>query len=180
MRSKILLLSTFVFTLTQTNEATALCRTSTENGKTVAIIEKSYPLIGKRTYKVKGRTYKTLASSKGFTENGVASWYGRPFHGRITANGETYNMFDYTAAHPTLPIPSCVRVTNTENGRSVVVRINDRGPFKSDLGTDTSDRVIDLSLKAAIALKFRDKGITSVKLEALPTRLPDSAFSAAY
>ena len=163
-----------------TTEANALCRIHTENGKAVATLEKDYPPVPQRSYNVKGQTYTPLASADGFTQDGDASWYGRPFHGRITANGETYNMFDYTAAHPTLPIPSCVRVTNTANGKSVVVRINDRGPFKSDLGTDTSKRVIDLSLKAAIALDFRDKGITSVKLEALPTEYPASTLSAAY
>lgn len=149
--------------------AHAVCEISENaDGQIVASYTKHYPTASKRTYYMKGKKYTPLRSTDNYEAEGEASWYGKPFHGRQTANGEIYNMYDYTAAHPTLPIPSCVRVTNLENGKSVVVRINDRGPFKSDLGTDTSKRVIDLSMKAAVALGFREKGVASVKLEAIP------------
>jgi len=92
-----------------------------------------------------------------YREVGVASWYGVPFHGRKTANGETYDMHGMTAAHPTLPLPSVARVTNLQNGRSVVVRINDRGPF-------AKQRVIDLSRRAAWELGFKDQGTTDVEV----------------
>lgn len=92
--------------------------------------------------------------------SGVASWYGNPFHGRRTANGERYNMNELTAAHRTLPFGSKVRVTNRSNNKSVVVRINDRGPF-------AGKRVIDLSRAAASALKMMSSGVAPVKLELL-------------
>lgn len=93
-------------------------------------------------YTVLGKTYQTLTDSKGYRERGVASWYGTKFHGRRTANGEVYDMYAMTAAHRTLPIPSYVRVTHVGNGRSIIVRINDRGPFHDN-------RIIDLSYVAA-------------------------------
>ncbi len=92
-----------------------------------------------------------------YREVGVASWYGVPFHGRQTANGEIYDMHGMTAAHPTLPLPSLARVTNLQNGRSVVVRINDRGPF-------AKKRIIDLSRRAAWELGFKDQGTTDVEV----------------
>ncbi len=92
-----------------------------------------------------------------YREVGVASWYGVPFHGRKTANGEIYDMHGMTAAHPTLPLPSLARVTNLRNGRSVVVRINDRGPF-------AKKRIIDLSRRAAWELGFKDQGTTEVEV----------------
>jgi rare lipoprotein A (peptidoglycan hydrolase) len=95
-----------------------------------------------------------------YEEVGTASWYGDDFHGKLTANGEVYNMGSMTAAHPTLPLPSLVRVTNLRNGKSVIVRVNDRGPF-------AKNRVIDVSEKAAILLGFRDYGTTEVKIELL-------------
>lgn len=95
-----------------------------------------------------------------FEETGTASWYGDDFDGKATANGETYNMQHMTAAHPTLPLPSLIRVTNLRNGRSVIVRVNDRGPF-------AKERVIDVSEKAAVLLGFRDVGTTEVKIELL-------------
>ena len=98
-------------------------------------------------------------------QHGYASWYGGKFHGRKTANGETYNMFAMTAAHRTLPFNTWVRVTNLENGRSVVVRINDRGPFK-----DKKKRVIDLSLGAAKELDMLEAGLVEVRLEILRPR----------
>ena len=96
-----------------------------------------------------------------YDEIGVASWYGQEFHGRSTANGETYDMYGVSAAHPTLPLPTWVRVTNLENGRSLVVRVNDRGPF-------VDNRIIDLSFGAAQQLGFASKGLAMARVEALP------------
>lgn len=96
-----------------------------------------------------------------YEEVGVASWYGEDFDGKMTANGEIYNLDSMTAAHQTLPLPSMVKVTNLENGKSVVVRVNDRGPF-------ARNRIIDLSKKASQMLAYQDKGTTTVKVEYLP------------
>ncbi|MEC9291165.1 MAG: septal ring lytic transglycosylase RlpA family protein [Pseudomonadota bacterium] len=115
-----------------------------------------------KPYKIMGKTYYPISSSEGFTEKGIASWYGHPFHGRKTANGEKYSMYEMTAAHPTLPLPTYARVTNLKNGRSVIVKINDRGPFKKN-------RVIDMSYRAAQVLDFAEQGVTPVQIEALPT-----------
>lgn len=168
MKQFVRIITLFALTTFISKPAHALCTIAqNKQGETVALLTKKYPKRAQMPYKVKGKLYRPVENTKDFTQKGKASWYGRPFHGKLTANGETYNMFDYTAAHPTLPIPSCVRVTNLENGKSVVVRINDRGPFKSDLGTDTSDRIIDLSMKAALELKFKSKGVAPVKLEFL-------------
>lgn len=117
--------------------------------------------IGK-PYKILGSMYYPLDSSEGYRRKGIASWYGKDFHAKKTANGETYNMYDMTAAHPTLPIPTYVRVTNLDNGLSAIVRVNDRGPF-------LRGRAIDLSYKAAITLDMANKGTAPVLLEALPT-----------
>ena len=106
-------------------------------------------------YQVFGRDYVPMRASGGFTQRGMASWYGRRYHGEKTSNGETYDMYAMTAAHPTLPLPSYARVTNPANGRSVVVRVNDRGPF-------LSDRVIDLSYVAAYKLGYVQAGSTLV------------------
>ena len=96
-----------------------------------------------------------------YDETGVASWYGREFHGRPTANGETFDMHAVSAAHPTLPLPTWVRITNLENGRSLVVRVNDRGPF-------VDNRIIDLSFRAAQLLGFATTGLARTRVEALP------------
>lgn len=111
-------------------------------------------------YRISGRTYYPKAVDR-HVETGTASWYGRRFHGRRTANGETFNMYAMTAAHRTLPMPSVVRVTRLDNGRSVVVRVNDRGPFKDN-------RIVDLSLRAAEKLGIRRRGIAKVRVELLP------------
>ncbi|GDX36703.1 hypothetical protein LBMAG18_12140 [Alphaproteobacteria bacterium] len=95
-----------------------------------------------------------------FEEEGMASWYGSDFHGKKTANGEIYNMGDITAAHPTLPLPSLIRVTNLMNGKTTVVRVNDRGPF-------AKNRIIDVSEKTAEILGFKGRGTTKVKIEFL-------------
>src|SRR4029450_1685465 len=99
-------------------------------------------------------------SLKAYRERGIASWYGRKFHGQKTSIGETYDMFAMTAAHPTLPLPSYARVTNVANGKSVVVRVNDRGPF-------LHDRLIDLSYAAAYRLGVAQKGTALVEVEAI-------------
>lgn len=111
-------------------------------------------------YTINGRTYHVLNTEEGYVESGSASWYGRKFHGHKTANGETYDMFQLSAAHRTLPLPSFARVTNLDNGRSVVVRVNDRGPFHSD-------RIIDLSYAAATMLDYAGAGTARVRVEAI-------------
>ncbi|RMG31314.1 MAG: septal ring lytic transglycosylase RlpA family protein [Gammaproteobacteria bacterium] len=116
------------------------------------------------SYVVAGRRYYVMRSSRGYVARGIASWYGTKFHGRRTASGEPYDMYKMTAAHRTLPIPTYVRVTNLENGRSVVVRVNDRGPFHAN-------RLIDLSWAAAAKLGMLGKGTALVEVRALdPTR----------
>ena len=114
----------------------------------------------KSPYTQFGETYYVMRSSKGYREIGIASWYGSKFHGRRTSNGEIYNMYGMTAAHKTLPIPTYVRVTNHENRRSIIVRVNDRGPFHDA-------RIIDLSYVAALKLGFARKGTTKVSVEAI-------------
>lgn len=111
-------------------------------------------------YVVNGSTYTVMDSEEGYEETGLASWYGEKFHGHRTSNGEVYDMYQVSAAHRSLPIPSYVRVTNLDNDRSVVVRVNDRGPFHSE-------RVIDLSYAAAWKLGFTDRGTARVHLEAV-------------
>ncbi|MDD3650773.1 septal ring lytic transglycosylase RlpA family protein [Immundisolibacter sp.] len=113
-----------------------------------------------KPYEFEGVTYRPLASAAGYQARGIASWYGREFHGRPTANGERYDMLAMTAAHPILPIPSYARVTNLANGRSVVVRINDRGPFKRN-------RLIDLSYVAAAKLGLVGNGSGWVEVRAV-------------
>lgn len=113
-----------------------------------------------KRYMVFGKTYDVLPSSLGYLEIGVASWYGRKFQGRLTSNGEVFDMYGVSAAHKSLPLPTMVRVTNLDNGRKVVVRVNDRGPFHDD-------RLIDLSYEAAVQLGFADKGVAPVVVEAL-------------
>ncbi|MDH3359837.1 MAG: septal ring lytic transglycosylase RlpA family protein [Desulfobulbaceae bacterium] len=113
-----------------------------------------------RPYQIDGKKYYPLPSSEGFEQRGLASWYGNPFHGRKTSNGETYNMHEMTAAHKTLPMNTRLLVKNLENDKEVVVRINDRGPF-------VRGRVIDLSNAAAKKLGVVAKGTAKVKLIAL-------------
>jgi rare lipoprotein A len=109
-------------------------------------------------YSVLGRDYVPLRAGTPYRASGIASWYGRKFHGQKTSTGETYDMYGMTAAHPTLPIPSYARVTNPANGKSVIVRVNDRGPF-------LHDRVIDLSYAAAWKLGYIGSGSTYVEVE---------------
>jgi len=121
-------------------------------------------------YAVDGRRYFVLGSSAGYLERGVASWYGPDFHGGRTANGDKYDMHAMTAAHKTLPLPCHVRVTNLSNGRSVVVRVNDRGPF-------VANRIIDLSYAAATKLDIVRQGTALVEVQAVGSQ--DTALAAA-
>jgi rare lipoprotein A len=111
-------------------------------------------------YEVFGRRYFVMDTSDGYRATGVASWYGRDFHGKSTSSGEPYDMFAMTAAHKTLPLPTWVEVTNQRNGKSVIVKVNDRGPF-------VDDRIIDLSYAAAIALDMIGTGTAPVFVRAL-------------
>jgi len=113
-----------------------------------------------RPYEVFGKKYVPLASVQPFSQRGTASWYGKRFHGQKTSSGETYDMYKMTAAHPTLPIPSYVRVTHVGSGKSVVVRVNDRGPFHGG-------RIIDLSYVAAYKLGYIGAGSAQVQVEAV-------------
>ena len=114
----------------------------------------------KSPYTVRGVEYEILKDARNYREQGIASWYGAKFNGRKTSNGEIYDLYKATAAHKTLPIPSYALVTNLDNGRSVVVRVNDRGPFHAD-------RVIDLSYGAAVKLGYMKKGTARVEVEIL-------------
>ena len=118
------------------------------------------------SYTVYGKRYYTLNSSNGYRERGIASWYGTKFHGRRTSSGDPYDMYAMTAAHKTLPLPTYVRVTNLDNGRSVVLRVNDRGPFHAN-------RIIDLSYTAASKLGILSKGTGSVEVLALDPQAPE-------
>ena len=123
-------------------------------------VPKVEPLLARanRPYVALGRSYTPLTTDVAFRERGIASWYGKQFHGNRTASGEIYDMFAMTAAHPTLPIPSYVRVTGVRTRQSVIVRVNDRGPFKSD-------RIIDLSYAAALKLGLAAAGTGEVEIE---------------
>ncbi|NKB34242.1 MAG: septal ring lytic transglycosylase RlpA family protein [Pseudomonadales bacterium] len=111
-------------------------------------------------YTVLGKTYHVMPTEEGYNERGVASWYGEKFHGHKTSNGEVFDMYRASAAHKSLPIPSFLRVTNLDNNRSLVVRVNDRGPFHGD-------RIVDLSYAAALKLGYADRGTARVQLEAI-------------
>ena len=111
-------------------------------------------------YEVFGKSYTVMPSGTGYRERGVASWYGKKFHGRLTSNRETYDMYQMTAAHKTLPLPTYVRVTNLRNNRSIVVRVNDRGPF-------VHNRIIDLSYAAALKLDMVRDGTSLVEVTAI-------------
>lgn len=119
-------------------------------------------------YEVLGKRYTVMPSASGYKERGVASWYGRKFHGRLTSNREPYDMYAMTAAHKTLPLPTYVQVRNLRNNRSIVVRINDRGPF-------VHNRIIDLSYAAALKLDMIDDGTSLVEVTAITFEPPDKA-----
>lgn len=124
----------------------------------------------KSPYEVWGKSYTVMDSAKGFVQSGTASWYGKKFHGHTTSNGETYDMYNYSAAHKNLPLPTYLKVTNLDNGKNVIVRVNDRGPFHSE-------RIIDLSYAAAVKLDYHTKGLARVKIEAI-TPAKGSAYQA--
>jgi rare lipoprotein A len=113
-----------------------------------------------RPYRINGKTYYPLPSAEGFSEAGIASWYGRDFHGKKTSNGETYDMFAMTAAHKTLPMNTFLLVKNLDNGKEISVRVNDRGPF-------VKGRIIDLSNTAAREIDMLGKGTARVRITAL-------------
>lgn len=140
----------------------------------VSQVPDAVPKVEKRTragnppvYTVLGETYRVMTDERGYQSNGIASWYGKKFHGEKTSNGEIYDMYAMTAAHKTLPIPSYVRVTNLDNNKQVVVRVNDRGPFHEG-------RVIDLSYAAASKLDYLKHGTAKVKVEAIDPRQTSS------
>ena len=122
----------------------------------------------KDKYEVLGKTYRVLPDGRGYVERGIASWYGNKFHGYMTSSFEKYDMYAFTAAHKTLPLPSYARVTNLDNGKSVVVRINDRGPFHEN-------RIIDLSYAAAVKIGVWPKGTGLVEVRAIDPAHADDA-----
>jgi rare lipoprotein A len=115
---------------------------------------------GNKDYQVFGKPYKVLTSTQGFQQTGTASWYGKKFHGHLTSNGEIYDMYTMSAAHKNLPLPTYLRVTNTANNKSVIVRVNDRGPFHQS-------RIIDLSYSAAFKLDMLKTGTAQVNITAI-------------
>ena len=129
-------------------------------------------------YSVLGKDYRVVTDSRGYVERGIASWYGNKFHGYMTSTFEPYDMYAFSAAHKTLPLPSFARVTNLENGKSVVVRVNDRGPFHDN-------RIVDLSYAAAVKIGVWPKGTGLVEVralepgEAIPPPLPRSQLASA-
>lgn len=133
-------------------------------------VPKKEPLLDRsnKPYKALGAVYTPMTRYQPYKVSGVASWYGKRYHGKKTSSGEVYDMYSMSAAHPTLPLPSYVKVTNPANGRFVVVRVNDRGPFKNN-------RVIDLSYAAAYKLRFSAQGSTLVEVEAI-----DSSTTTSY
>lgn len=119
-------------------------------------------------YEVNGKRYHVLNTAKGYSKRGIASWYGRKFNGQLTSIREPYNMLAMTAASPELPIPCYARITNLENGRSIVVRVNDRGPF-------APNRIIDLSYAAAKKLGYAQKGTALVQVSAIDVAHPENS-----
>lgn len=155
------------------NTSTPSTTTHTVDGPPPAALRKDYPYIplevkdeprtmagNKSPYVIFNKTYYVLPESTGFQQTGIASWYGRKFHGRKTSNGERFDMYAMSAAHTSLPIPTYVEVTNLDNNRSMIVRINDRGPFHGN-------RVIDLSWAAANYLGYAEQGTANVSIRAL-------------
>jgi rare lipoprotein A len=114
----------------------------------------------KSQYNVLGKTYSVLKSAENFSQTGTASWYGKKFHGHLTSNGEIYNMYTMSAAHKNLPLPTYLKVTNNANNKSVIVRVNDRGPFHED-------RIIDLSYSAAYKIGMMKTGVANVTITSI-------------
>lgn len=144
------------------------------NPISVAHIEDAHPryepysLGGNKDYTLRGQHYKIVRDVKGYKESGIASWYGKKFQGHLTSNGEIYDMYSMTAAHKTLPLPSYVKVTNQDNGKTAIVRVNDRGPFHEG-------RIIDLSYAAAYKLDVLKTGTANVAIEVLSFERPTDA-----
>jgi rare lipoprotein A len=141
-----------------------------------ALLPKSEPMSrygNPESYMVSGRAYKIMRSSSGYKAKGMASWYGTKFHKQRTSSGEKYNMYAMTAAHRTLPIPSYIRVKNLNNGRTAIVRVNDRGPFHSN-------RLLDLSYGAARYLGVMPKGTAMVEIESIAPKSQKQAHVARY
>lgn len=126
-----------------------------------------YSLGGNKSYTLRGQSYSIIKEPEGFKQKGQASWYGKKFHGHLTSNGEVYDMYSMTAAHKTLPLPSYVKVTNLDNGKTTIVRVNDRGPFHQG-------RIIDLSYAAAVKLDVVKTGVANVEIEVITSEKPDS------
>lgn len=141
----------------------AACGTPTSHVPVVDTPPKAGLEYTQRAYEIYGQRYQPIPSADGFAEQGIASWYGKDFHGRKTSNGEIYDMHAMTAAHKTLPMNVYLQVTNLDNGRSTVVRVNDRGPF-------VKSRIIDLSYSAANVLGVVGPGTAPVRIEALGYR----------
>ncbi|MFQ6372201.1 septal ring lytic transglycosylase RlpA family protein [Shewanella sp. YIC-542] len=125
-----------------------------------------YSKQGNKNYEVLGKSYRVMPSGKGFVQEGQASWYASKFHGHYTSNGEVYDMYAMSGAHKTLPLPSYVRVTNLRNNKSVILRVNDRGPFHSR-------RIIDVSYAAAYKLDMLKTGTAPVRLEVIYNDSPE-------
>lgn len=123
---------------------------------------------GNRSYSLFGEQYSIIENVQGFSEQGIASWYGRKFHGHLTSNGEYFDMFNMTAAHKSLPLPIYVKVTNIDNGREAIVRVNDRGPFHAG-------RIIDLSYAAAYKLGVTATGTANVRIDVVSPPLKELA-----
>ncbi len=151
----------------------AVFKQNTQDGAPTGVIPVSFKKIvpqnepisrygNPESYQVEGRKYNVLKDSLGYKTRGIASWYGTKFHSKRTSSGDEYDMYAMTAAHKTLPLPSYLRVKNLANGRVIIVKVNDRGPFRHD-------RIIDLSYAAASTLGLLPKGTAPVEIEALKT-----------
>ncbi len=167
-RRQVCLLLTFtasisLFTGCSSRLPTADSETNAVPPDAVPQVEPKSKMGNMSSYVVFGHKYYTRPTSRDYVERGVASWYGSDFHGRKTSNGERYDMYDMTAAHKTLPLPTYARVTNLENGRSTVLRINDRGPFHDN-------RLIDLSYSAARKLGVVQRGTAKVEVRSIDPR----------
>lgn len=142
--------------------------------KTISPIQEPLSHYGNPTsYHVNGVTYHVLTTSKGYRKRGIASWYGTKFHDQRTSSGEVYDMYALTAAHKTLPLPSYVQVKNLKNGRKIIVKVNDRGPFHEG-------RIIDLSYAAGVKLGLLPKGTAPVEVKALSSRAQKKLPKARY
>lgn len=142
----------------QKNDSTPTRLPTTAELKDAVPRAEPYSRGGNKNYTVRGKHYQVLKTANDFSETGIASWYGKKFHGHLTSNGEIYNMYGMSAAHKNLPLPTYVKVTNQANNKSVIVRVNDRGPFHQS-------RVIDLSYSAAYKLDMLKTGTAKVHIE---------------